>query len=86
MARKKREYDDDDGRTIAPMNVDGMPWYTPPSPFQGEDGGEERSFDESRRQARWAALGALKAGLLIAAVFGVVFAAFIAFCGFIWSR
>ena len=25
MARK--QYDDDDGRVIVPMNVEGMPWY-----------------------------------------------------------
>ena len=30
MSRKPRkQYDDDDGRTIANMNVDGMPWYRP---------------------------------------------------------
>ena len=27
MARKKKQYEDDDGRTIANMNVEGMPWY-----------------------------------------------------------
>ncbi len=27
MARKPKQYDDDDGRTIANMNVEGMPWY-----------------------------------------------------------
>ena len=27
MARRPKEYDDDDGRTIADMNVEGMPWY-----------------------------------------------------------
>lgn len=29
MCRKKKQkdYNDDDGRTIANMNVDGMPWY-----------------------------------------------------------
>ncbi len=25
--RKKKVYDDDDGRVISSMNVDGMPWY-----------------------------------------------------------
>ena len=25
--RPKKQYDDDDGRVIADMNVDGMPWY-----------------------------------------------------------
>lgn len=27
MAKKPKQYDDDDGRTIASMNVEGMPWY-----------------------------------------------------------
>lgn len=32
MARKKKTYDDDDGRTIVDMNVEGMPWYRKTSP------------------------------------------------------
>ena len=27
MAREPKRYEDDDGRTIAEMNVEGMPWY-----------------------------------------------------------
>ncbi|MDD3400611.1 MAG: hypothetical protein PHT58_03105 [Eubacteriales bacterium] len=27
MARERKQYDDDDGRTIVDMNVEGMPWY-----------------------------------------------------------
>lgn len=27
MARKPKQYEDDDGRTIADMNVEGMPWH-----------------------------------------------------------
>lgn len=27
MPRKPKQYEDDDGRTIVDMNVDGMPWY-----------------------------------------------------------
>jgi hypothetical protein len=27
MKRERKKYEDDDGRTIAKMNVDGMPWY-----------------------------------------------------------
>lgn len=29
MPRKRKKYDDDDGRTVADMNVEGMPWYNP---------------------------------------------------------
>lgn len=28
MARKPKQYDDDDGRTIVDMDVEGMPWHT----------------------------------------------------------
>lgn len=27
MARKPKQYEDDDGRTVIDMNVEGMPWY-----------------------------------------------------------
>lgn len=27
MARESKQYDDDDGRTIVDMDVEGMPWY-----------------------------------------------------------
>lgn len=27
MSKPRKQYDDDDGRVIAPMNVDGMPWH-----------------------------------------------------------
>lgn len=29
MGKHKKKYADDDGRTIADMNVDGLPWYNP---------------------------------------------------------
>ena len=57
--KKKPRPDWDDGRTIANMNIDGMPWYDPrkdvpeaPSePLIGEDGQElrpERETEDTR--------------------------------------
>ncbi len=80
----------DDGRTIADMNVEGMPWYLP-----GEEKGpavkerENSAFsapsmtDEELKSYRWAAV---KAGLFVALVFGGAFALFLAFCDFVWFR
>ena len=55
MSRRTKKYDDDDGRTIAPMNIDGMPWYVGPSagskkkkPKNGEE--EESPEAQYRRQ------------------------------------
>ena len=88
--RKNREYEDDDGRTIVPMNVDGMPWYTkgftaPPAEDEAAAPVKERrpmSGDEARGYA-WAAV---KASLLIGSVFAVAFTLFILFCYFVWFR
>ena len=83
MARQKRPRlpEGDDGKTIANMDVEGMPWYlekrTPAQP------GKEPLTPEQLRAYRWAAV---KAGLAVALVFGAVFALFIAFCDFVWFK
>ncbi len=68
MSRKRKQYDDDDGRTIADMNVDGMPWYN-----GREDKDRVAREQLSFRQRATALMGVLAAVLLIAAVFGVVY-------------
>lgn len=84
--KKKRLPEDDDGRTIANMNVDGMPWYDSRLD-QGQEetaGGEHYQMTkEEQRMYTWAAI---KSGLLVALVFAVVFGLFIAFCDFVWFR
>lgn len=89
--RPKREYPDDDGRTIAPMDVDGMPWHVPvPDRPENRSNAAPPPPPEapqlSKQEARWAALGAMKAGLLIAAVFGTAFAIVIALMLLVWRR
>ena len=46
--RKRKQYDDDDGRVIAPMNVDGMPWHDRHlivDKVLGDKGEKEDDFD-----------------------------------------
>ena len=69
MARKPRIYDDDDGHTIANMNVEGMPWYDRVKRERTEDGKTKPPMDRSQRQA--AILAVVAAALLIALAFGV---------------
>ncbi len=84
--REMQTPEEDDGRTIVNMNVEGMPWYV-----RGDEermkGADASSHDqmtpEEARLYKWAAL---KAALLVALVFGIVFFLFIAFCDFIWFR
>ena len=82
---KMKTYDDD-GRTIADMNVDGMPWYhedTGLGQRSSAPGQGEQLTKEQQRHYTWAAV---KAGLFVVLVYGGVFAAFIALCDFFWQR
>lgn len=86
MAKKKREqYEEDDGEPIADMNVDGMPWYIRRryKTAVEQDDPDNALTKEQMRVYRWAAI---KAGLLIIAVFGLAYFLFIAFCDFVWFR
>ena len=87
MAKKKRTYEDDDGRVIASMNVDGMPWYQRGSmqkmPIRSES---SRFEDLTKEETREIIKGALKASLLIAGIFILAMFLFILFCIFVWFR
>lgn len=78
----KRVYDDDDGRTIADMNVEGMPWY---QERRRDEGGNEIS-PLSKDESRVAMWGALKAALLVVGVISVGLILFTLFCTKIWLR
>lgn len=82
---KDKKINEDDGHTIANMNVDGMPWYTnrPSSssvakPDQDDDIGRSGNFAVIR--------GVLAAALLVAAIFSTGFFLFILFCTLIWFK
>lgn len=87
MAQQSRKYDDDDGRVICNMDVEGMRWHDrrirreqreakrPPS-------GEQMTKAEARQFTWYAMLG----GLLIAAVFSLTWVLFVLFCTEIWFR
>lgn len=81
--REKKTYDDDDGRVVAKMNVDGMPWY-----MRGErKNTSEGDLSDLSRGETWEIIkGTTKAALLIGSVFLAVFALFILFCVFVWFR
>jgi len=77
---------DDDGRTFANMNVPGMPWYVEGDEKRAKGADREEHdqlTDEQARTYKWAAL---KAALVVVLIFAAVFAAFIAFCDFVWFR
>lgn len=89
MAKRHKRHDDDDGRVIASMNIDGMPWYQP-SPSQRQEklpSGRKSNPDFSdltKEETREIIKGAIKASLLIAGVFILGMLLFILFCLYVW--
>jgi hypothetical protein len=89
MARKPKQYDDDDGRTIVSMDVEGMKWHDRQVRKEKRD---DRSANRSRanqmtksetRRFMWYAI---LAGLTVALVFSVVYILFILFATQVWLR
>ncbi len=70
MRKKDKQVFEDDGHTIANMNVPGMPWYDEAASRRAET----KSELELSRSETWAVIGgALKAGAIITLFFAAVF-------------
>ena len=80
--QKPRFEDYDDGRSVANMNVEGMPWYReePEEPSSGAYPPMEK------RERRQFIANALLASPAIALVFIVCMALFLLFCTQVWFR
>jgi hypothetical protein len=94
---KRRQYDDDDGRVIAPMNIEGMPYNTGLRGFLRKQRDKLREEKESgnssltapgidRKTAGEVTFHAVLAGLFVALIFGGAIALFILFCTNIWFK
>lgn len=89
MTRKKPELPEwDDGRTIADMNVDGMPWYSPKKRTPGKDRKEAADREEvlTKEESRYYTWGALKAALIVVGVLCAGLVLFVLFCQYVWFR
>ena len=76
----------DDGRVVASMNVDGMPWYSPKAKREQAGGDVSAPIAMDRREKAAFTFGVLKAALLVTFVFIGTLLAFILFCTEIWFR
>ena len=86
MSKKDKDYEDD-GRVIADMNVDGMPWYSggkPDTPDAEKNAEELRKL--GKRETLHLVLGVLGAALTVTAVFAIGYLLFILFCRYVWFR
>lgn len=87
MKKKKREPFIDDGRVIANMNVEGMPWYKGvPDTSDTNTSKEQIPIELTAKEKRAMMRGVMSAALLITFIFVAVFALFICFCVFVWFK
>ena len=73
---RRKIYDDDDGRVISNMNVEGMPWYSPHQATLSSSSSDDPNYapsELSRKETFWVIMGAMKAGLIVAGVFSLAF-------------
>ena len=78
MGRNKKKYADDDGRTIADMNVDGLPWYSPTA--KDKKVAEEDKPTRKERHAMMRAWFSVYLPRILAIVIGFGLAAGITVC------
>ena len=83
---RKKAIFEDDGRVIAPMNIEGMPWYVPERQRGAESSSAPAPQTLTRREKLAFIFGVLKATFLAAFVFIGFLLAFILFCTEIWFR
>ncbi len=74
---------EDDGRTIANMNVEGMPWYNPSKDIAQSESAQDFS-DLTPKEKRAMTRGILVAALLVGLIFVGGAFLFILFCTQVW--
>lgn len=92
MKKSKNEKFVDDGRTIANMNVEGMPWYNPATAQNMQQDGKSAGAGSPQNELtnltgkETAAMikGVIAAALLVGGIFVGGGLLFILFCEYIW--
>ncbi len=82
---KKKIHEDDDGRVVAPMNIEGMPWYNPHAKKSVQ--AEKATQDPLSKRETFRLIMQLYASALpILLVFIAAFAGLICFMVFVWLK
>jgi hypothetical protein len=87
MEKPNKKYEDDDGRVICNMNVEGTRWHDKNVRRRQQAARKMPSVEQMSRSETWRfTWSAVLAGLLIVLVFSVTWVLFILFCTKIWFR
>ena len=87
--KRKEQYDDDDGRTIVSMNVEGMRWFDRTirqDDFNTQSKSNVQGSQLTRTEARQYTWYSLLTGFYIVAVFSSTWILFTLFCIYVWFR
>jgi len=82
--KKSKLPEDDDGKVVAKMDVDGMPWYIDKL-HDKEKGPAGDPYPMSKKESRSYMWGAMAAAFLVTAFFSTVFAVIILLLIFYWN-
>ena len=85
MKKKSRLPEGDDGKVIAKMDVEGMPWYIDRL-HRDDQGPSGPAYQMNKKESRSYMWGAVAAALLVVAVFSVFFAAVILLALYLFNR
>ena len=87
MAKQSIQYDDDDGRVICNMDVEGTPWFDKRAKRERKVA-QRVNFSPAitRSEARRYTFHSMLAGLLVASVFSLTWVLFVLFCTLVWFR
>ncbi len=89
MVQKHEEYDDDDGRVICSMDVDGMRWHDKRAKREERERRKSSAHEGARMtksEARAYMNYSLLAGLVVASTFSIGWILFTLFCTEIWFK
>lgn len=87
MAQDIQKYDDDDGRVICNMDVEGMPWHDRRARPEQQAGRSALQGDQmTGAEARQFTVHAVLAALTIVMVFAATWVLFTLFCTQVWLR
>jgi len=87
IGKQKKQYEDDDGRVICNMDVEGTRWHDKAVRRKKQAARKMPSGEQMSRSEVWSYTGsAVLAGLLIVMVFSVTSVLFTLFCTEIWFR
>jgi len=87
MKPLQKKYEDDDGRVICDMDIDGLPWHD--KRIRRENRAARNQVMEgqmTKSEARRYTWYAILAGLLVVSVFSITWILFVLFCTKIWFR